>query len=100
MPIPSPELTKKKTVLGPIFDHITGVHARVLRAINNWKRGSKEYELMKTWLSMTNLMRDEDIETLMAHCSTREEFMSGVKALAANGYLIPLVVLQYCFNGD
>jgi hypothetical protein len=100
MPIPSPELTKKKTVLRPILDQITGAYARRLRAINTWKRGSKEYSLMKARISMTNLMQDEDIETLMTHCSTRKEFMSSVKALAMTGYLIPLVVLQYCFDGD
>jgi hypothetical protein len=55
---------------------------------------------MKARISMTNLMQDEDIETLMTHCSTRKEFMSSVKALAMTGYLIPLVVLQYCFDGD
>ena len=48
---------------------------------------------------MTNLMQEDDIETLMAGCATREEFTSGVKALAETGYLIPLVVLQYCFEG-
>ena len=53
---------------------------------------------MKARLSMTSLMRDEDIEALIAHCSTRQEFTSGVKALAMTGYLIPLVVLQYCFG--
>ena len=54
---------------------------------------------MKNRLSMTNLMQDDDVEMLMACCSTREEFTSGVKALAMTGYLIPLVVLQYCFEG-
>lgn len=54
---------------------------------------------MKNRLSMTNLMHDDDVETLMAYCSTREKFTSGVKALALTGYLIPLVVLQYCFDG-
>ena len=55
---------------------------------------------MKTRISMTSLMKDEEIEALVACCKTREEFTSGVSALAANGYLIPLVVLRYCFNGD
>ena len=55
---------------------------------------------MKNRLSMTNLMQDGDIETLMAYCATRDEFTSGVKALAKSGYLIPLVVLQYCFEGS
>ena len=55
---------------------------------------------MKTRLSMTSLMRDEDVEALIAHCSNREEFSSGIKALAMTGYLIPLVVLQYCFDGN
>mgnify|MGYP001818495671 CR=1 FL=1 len=53
---------------------------------------------MKNRLSMTNLMQDGDIETLMAYCSTKEEFASVIKALAMTGYLIPLVVLQYCFG--
>ena len=55
---------------------------------------------MRNRLSMTYLLQDEDIETLMAYCLTKEEFMSGVKALAVTGYLIPLVVLQYCFDGN
>ena len=60
----------------------------------------KEQALMRNRLSMTYLLQDEDIETLMAYCLTKEEFMSGVKALAVTGYLIPLVVLQYCFDGN
>jgi hypothetical protein len=100
MPIPSPELTEKKTVIRPIFDQITHVYVRGFRVINTWKRGSKEYSLMKARLSMTSLMRDEDIEALIAHCSTCQEFTSGVKALAMTGYLIPLVVLRYCFDGN
>jgi phage terminase small subunit len=55
---------------------------------------------MKNRLSMTRFLQDEDVELLIAHCSTREEFMSGVKALAKTGYLIPVVVLQYCFEGN
>ena len=53
---------------------------------------------MENQLSMTRFMEDEDIETLITWCSTREEFTSGVKALARTGYLIPLVVLQFCFE--
>jgi len=55
---------------------------------------------MKIRLSMTSIIQDEDVEMLMTFCSTKEEFMSGIKALAVTGYLIPLVVLQYCFDGD
>ena len=55
---------------------------------------------MENQLSMTRLMEDEDIETLIARCSTREEFTLRVKALARTGCLIPLVVLQFCFEGN
>ena len=55
---------------------------------------------MKNRLSMTNLMREDDIEALMACCATREEFASSVTALAMTGHLIPLVVLQFCFEGN
>ena len=54
---------------------------------------------MKARITMTSLMKDEEIEALMAYCSTREEFLFGIKLLAMTGYLIPLVVLQYCFEG-
>jgi hypothetical protein len=40
---------------------------------------------MKTRISMTNLIQDEDVEALIAHCSTREEFLLGVKSLARLG---------------
>ena len=53
---------------------------------------------MKARISMTSLIQDEDVEALMAYCSTREEFLLGVKSLAMTGCLIPLVVLQYCFS--
>ena len=53
---------------------------------------------MKARISMTSLIQDEDVEALIAHCSTREEFTSNIKALAMTGYLIPLIVLQYCFG--
>ena len=53
---------------------------------------------MKTRISMTNLIQDEDVEALIAHCSTREEFTLGIKGLAMTGYMIPLVVLQCCFG--
>jgi hypothetical protein len=47
---------------------------------------------MKARISMTSLIQDEDVEALIAHCSTREEFISGIKALAMTGYLIPLAL--------
>lgn len=55
---------------------------------------------MKNRMSMTRFLQDEDIEGLVAHCSTRDDFASCVKALATSGYLIPLVVLQFCFQGN
>jgi hypothetical protein len=55
---------------------------------------------MENRLSMTRLLQDEDVDALVADCSTRNEFTSCVRALAKTGYLIPLVVLQFCYEGN
>jgi hypothetical protein len=38
---------------------------------------------MKARISMTSLIQDEDVEALIAHCSTREEFISGIALATA-----------------
>jgi len=58
-----------------------------------------EKKLVESRLSMTNLMQDEYVELPIAHCSAQDEFTLGVKSLAIVGYMIPLAVLQYCFEG-
>ena len=59
----------------------------------------KEHELMELHISMTSVLENEDVEALIGHCSSNAQFMSCVRKLASGGYLIPLVVLQYCFEG-
>jgi len=54
---------------------------------------------MKQRISMTNFLLDEDFEGLIALCPTRGESASRVRALAAAGYMIPIAVLQFCFQG-
>ena len=54
---------------------------------------------MELHISMTSVLENEDVEALIGHCSSKAQFMSCVRKLASGGYLIPLVVLQYCFEG-
>ena len=53
---------------------------------------------MKQRIAMTKFLQGEDVEALVAHCPTRGEFASQVRTLAVAGYMIPLVVLQFCFQ--
>jgi hypothetical protein len=49
---------------------------------------------------MTQVLKDKDVEALTDLCSTKGEFLGCIKVLATAGYLMPLAVLQYCFEGN
>lgn len=53
---------------------------------------------MKTQIPFKKYLEDSTIEHLMQHNLTKMEFVKSIREFASIGYMVPLVVLQYCWS--
>lgn len=53
---------------------------------------------MKPRISATRFLLDEQIDALVAKCTNKKEFVLCSRALAQADYMLPIVVLQFCFD--